>query len=419
MLKKITNYIGLLGLIICLTLSSCEPKETKTTIKFSTWGSETEINILKPLVKEFEENNPDIKVELLHIPQNYFQKLHMLVATNLTPDVMFINNLNMPVYASGNILKDLSNKVIDDPIINQKAFYKKSLETMSYHNKLLAIPRDVSNVVIYYNKDIFDQNDVNYPKPDWTIEDFLKTAQKLTLKEKNKTKRFGSSFSTLPIFFLPFVWSDGGDLFSKNEQSLALSNEKSCNALQFYADLRNEYHVAPTDAESGNNTMAQLFMQQRIAMFVSGRWSVPRFRQDLKFNWDIINFPQGSSGSVIGADGSGWAIYSKTKHPDEAWKLVQFLASKEAITEFTKTGLIVPARKDVANSKFFFTPDTKPESAYLFLSIIENAKPTPKIERWNEVIDTINTALEPAWNGNTTTCKALNKVKNEVNELLK
>ena len=72
--------------------------EAKTTIKFSSWGSQTETALLIPLIKQFESENPDIKVEFIHIPQNYFQKLHLLFASNLAPDVVFINNHYAPKY---------------------------------------------------------------------------------------------------------------------------------------------------------------------------------------------------------------------------------------------------------------------------------------------------------------------------------
>lgn len=49
-------------------------KSTKTTVQFASWGSESEISILKPILKDFEKENPDIKVDFMHIPQNYFQK---------------------------------------------------------------------------------------------------------------------------------------------------------------------------------------------------------------------------------------------------------------------------------------------------------------------------------------------------------
>lgn len=418
-LKKIYKYLTPL-LLLLIMLASCQKKDDRVHIKFSTWGSESEINILKPLIKEFEQNNPDIHVELLHIPQNYFQKLHMMVAANLSPDVIFVNNLNIPVYASGNIFKDLTPILRKDNSLQDKQFFNKALEAMTYNKKLMAIPRDVSNVVIYYNKDLFLQHGIKEPQPGWTFDDFLQAAQNLTL-DTNKDRHtdiFGISFETLPIFYFPFIWSNGGHIFNEEHNRFILAENNNCQTIQYYADLRNKYHVAPTPAQAGNSTMAQMFIQGKLAMLVSGRWSTPKFRQDIPFNWDIINFPAGKAGSVVGADGSGWAMYSKTKHPQEAWKLIQFLASKEAITKFTTTGLIVPARKDVAFSQNFLEPGKKPESSIIFLDVINNARPTPKIQNWNEVADLLNVTLEPVWNSNKSACKLLKGATPDINELL-
>lgn len=419
-LKKAIKIPGLLSLIFLLCLVSCQTKETKPTIKFSTWGSETEINIIKPVIKQFEKEHPGIKVELMHIPQSYFQKLHMLVAANLTPDVIFINNLNLPVYASGNILMDLDKQLTQSQSLQKTDFFPESLRTMTYNKKLLAIPRDISNVVIYYNKDLFKKYGVNYPDENWTMKDFLETAKKLTRDNNNdgKIDIFGISFDTKAIFVLPFVWSEGGKLFNENNTNFALAEKNSCESLQFYADLRNLYHVAPKASESGNNTMAQLFMQQKIAMYISGRWSVPRFREDITFNWDIARFPSGHAGSIVGIDGSGWAISSDTKYPEEAWIFIEYLASKTTIKEFSRTGLIVPSRKDIAYSIDFIEKTKKPEHAQIFLNILNNARPTPQVERWNEINDLIDKAMEPVWNGNNTACKALKSIENDVNKLL-
>jgi multiple sugar transport system substrate-binding protein len=153
-------------------------------------------------------------------------------------------------------------------------------------------------------------------------------------------------------------------------------------------------------------------------MFISGRWSVPRFRDELKFKWDIARFPAGKAGSIVGIDGSGWAISTHSKHPDEAWKLIEYLASEESITRFTETGLIVPARRDVATSDVFLHPTLPPAHAEIYLEILDTGKTTPQIERWNEVVDTINTALEPVWNGNKKACTAMKAIQKDVEKLL-
>lgn len=395
-------------LIICLIflvfVTGCTQKPEKTTIKFSSWGSESELAIIKPLLQEFEKENPDIKVEFIHIPKNYFQKLQLLVASNLTPDVIFINNLNEPLYAENNVFQNLSVFLQKDKTINKKDFFPQSLNAFTYKGNLYALPRDVSNLVVYYNKDIFDKYKVPYPHENWTFQEFLETCRKLT-----KGSQWGVSFEEAPLFWLPYLWSNGGGLISKDLKSIIIDKPESIEALQFYANLRNKYHVAPTKSEAGSETMAQLFMRQKIAMHISGRWSTPKYRKDIKFKWNIAKFPRGKAGSIVDCDTSGWAISKSSKHPQDAWKLIKFLAGKNSIENFTKSGLIVPARIDAANSDIFLDKNMPPENAKIFTEIIPDSLPTPVTENYQEITDEVNASLEPLWSGEKTAKDVISK----------
>lgn len=357
MFKKL---LILFFIAICFT--ACTKQDNRKVIQFASWGSKTEVEIIKPILQEFERQNPDIKVDFVHIPQNYFQKIHLLFASNLAPDVIFINNLSLPIYASAGLLEELS------PYFNTTPFYEKSL--LKWNNKLYAIPRDVSNLVIYYNKDIFDKYNVAYPKSDWTLEDFLQTAQKLT----HRPNVFGISFEKDPLFYLPYLMSEGYGL-------------QDTDKLNFYADLRNKYHVAPTQAESASATMAQMFLQEKLAMHLSGRWLLPKYSESAKFNWDIVTFPHGKAGSVVPMDKSGWAIAKSSKHKQDAVKLVKFLSSKESITDFANGGLIVPAREDVEFSY------SKP-----FIDAMKTSKITPVTLDYKEIQDELEKQTEPLFN---------------------
>lgn len=419
--KKLINKLKVfLILLMIISFAGCKSKSNVTDITFSTWGSETEISILRPIIDDFNKKNPDINVKIIHIPQNYFEKLHMLVAANLTPDIIFINNLNLPIYTSGNIFMGLDGYLKKSNKINKDDFFPESLKTMSHNNKVLAIPRDISNVVIYYNKGLFDKYKVKYPKDNWTQEDFFETAKKLTIDtdKDGKIDIFGISFQSLVLYYLPFAWSNGGTLFNENNTQFELDQKNSCEGIQFYADLPNKYHVAPRAAEAGNSTMAQLFIQNKLAMLISGRWSVPRLREEKDLKWDVVRFPYGKAGSIVGIDGSGWAISAKSKNPDKAWRVIEYLASKDSISNFTKIGLIVPSRKDVAFSNSFLEKGLAPEHAVTFLDIIKDGKPTPQVERWNEIIDLINVNLEPVWNGNKKACTVLKAIKKDATKLL-
>lgn len=378
-IKKIKKLFLLF--ILCFIFAGCTKSPQKTTIKFASWGSKSEVEILKPILADFERENPDLKVDFVHIPQNYFQKIHLLFASNLAPDVIFINNLYLPIYANAGVLEELHTP-------KEGIFYNKSLKALSYKDKLYAIPRDVSTLVIYYNKNIFKKYNIQVPNRYWTFDDLLTLSRKLTIDTNNdgKTDIWGISFEEDPLFYLPYLISEGGGFLSDDLNTLIVNSPESQKGLKFYAELRNKYHVAPTESESASETMAQMFLQGKLAMQLSGRWLVPKYREDAKFEWNVINFPSGDKGSIVPLDASGWAIAKSSNHKEAAMRLIEFLSSKNSIEKFSNSGLIVPARIDVAKSEFL-SQKGLPTNEQVFLNVIKTSKPTPVSVNYNEILD--------------------------------
>lgn len=365
-----------------------KPEIKKTKIKFSSWGSESEIRILKSAIYDFEQKNPDIDVEFIHIPQNYFQKLHLLIISNSAPDVMFVNNINGFKYYRSGVFENLN------PYFkNRKDFYPNAIKAFSCNDCIWAVPRDISNLVIYYNKDIFDKNNIPYPQKNWTMAEFLAKAQVLTSEGI-----WGFGFEKDAMFWLPFLWSNNGGILG-DDDCIIIDSDKSKEYLQFYADLKNVNKITPSDAQKGSYTNTQLFMQGKLAMILSGRWVVPRFRQDIKFNWDVAQFPYGSGGSVVDADASGWAMSKKSQNKREAWRLILFLSSERMSKKFTKDGLIIPARKSVATSDLFLQKNRNPQNSQAFLDAIKTAKPTPVTPNYQNLLDRIYAKIQPVFAG--------------------
>ena len=372
-------------ILICLILIStgCRQKQDDNLV-FATWGSKTEVQILKELLSDFEKENPDIKVEFLHIPQNYFQKLHLMFASNLAPDVIFINNLNIPVYEK--YLLDLN-----DIVKNKEDYYPQVLDTMTYEDRLLAIPRDVSTLVVFYNKDLFDKNNLSYPNENWNMTEFLYTAKRLT-----NNGIYGISFEENSLFYLPYMRAFGGGILSPTGEQI-MNSENSQKGIQYYSDLRNKYNIAPKKYQSASETMAQMFINGRLAMHLSGRWLVPKYREDIKFDWDIVNFPNINEKSSVTLDSSGYAITKSSKHKEDAVKLVEFLSSDKAIQKFTTTGLIVPARIDTINSQAFLD-NKKPKNSKVFIEVIKNSEKTPVNKHYKEITDKLDEQLNYSFN---------------------
>ena len=136
----------------------------------------------------------------MHIPQNYFQKIHLLFASNTAPDVLFMNNLNLPIYASR--LEDLTQYV------DKKFFYPQAIVGMSYDDKIFGFPRDISNLVLYVNLD-----KINLPTKDWTIDDLLKLAKNSTVQ-----RTWGSGCEDDIYWITPYLAYYGGGILNNDKK---------------------------------------------------------------------------------------------------------------------------------------------------------------------------------------------------------
>ena len=327
----------LILLLIPFILCACD-KNNKEEITFSSWGSVTEVQIIDKIIAEFERENPEIRVNFIHIPQNYFQKIHLLFASSQAPDVIFINNLYLPVYASK--LDDLSK------FAERDKYYPESLKALSYGGKLLAIPRDVSTLVFYRNRDLIS----TVPK---NLDEFMEVLK--------SAPDYGVSYERDVYYMFPYVITMGEDIYHP---------EKS---LKFYKNLEGRF--APSPADVGSSTQAQMFLDGKIGLYLSGRWMYPKISEKADFNWDVITFP-----GMVPLDASGWAVSAESKHKEQARKFVNYLSSKKSSEYFLKTGLIVPARIETS----------KKIDNGIFLEAITKSRAIPVDKDYRKITDRMN-----------------------------
>jgi len=339
--------------ISCLFLCGCTKKQDVEYIDFASWGSITEVNILKKVISDFEKENPKVKINFIHIPQNYFQKIHLLFASNTAPDVIFVNNLYLPMYQSK--LLDITSEFETD------IFFPQAIESLSYKNKLLAIPRDISNLVLYINLDL-----TNLPSEDWNIEELLEKSISST-----SNSHWGISFEDDIYWMSPYLSYFGESIYSFPK------------TLTFYKNLRDKYKVAPNKSDIGSSTLAQMFLEQKIAMYLSGRWMYPKISECAKFNWAVVNFPYGEKKQKL--DSSGWAISKDSKHKKTAIKFIKYLSREDVSKLFAESGLIIPAQKQVAQ---ILNNEKHNEKA--FIKVISHSDKNSVDKNYKKTIDDIN-----------------------------
>lgn len=358
MIKKI-----LLLLLIPFILTACS-KNNCEEIVFSSWGSITEVEILKKIITDYEKENPNVKIKFLHIPQNYFQKIHLLFASKTEPDVIFINNFYLPVYSS--FLEELTNKV------DTEEFFIQSIDAMSQNGKLYAIPRDLSFFVFYVNTDL-----VNLPPNNWRLEDLIKFSKSDKLKN-----RYTIGYEKGIYYALPYLKYFGGGILNDLGEEI-INTENSLAGIKFYKELKDKYKIAPQESDIGSMTVAQMFLNQKIAFYLSGRWIYPKISEKASFNWAVVNFPYGKL--PIPCDTSGWAVSKNSKHKETAIDFAKFLSNEKNSKYFTETGLIIPA-----NKKASLLLEDKKHNEKIFIEAISHSKNTIVNRNFNRITDRIN-----------------------------
>lgn len=382
-MKKLLLYLLIIVFVLFFSFVKKTEDETKTVIRFSSWGSQTETAILKKVIEEYERENTNIKIDFIHIPQNYFQKIQLLFASGLEPDVVFLNNKNIQMYINANLLEDVSS------IINKDSFYDEALECFSKNGKIYAVPRDISNLVIFYNKSILK----NKPKFDDFSEfiSFLKTLK--------SDKYYAINYEEDSLFWSYYLASNGGGLLSDDKKSLLINSNETIDAIKIYSDLINKYNVVPNKAQVGSKTSAQMFINGELAMYLGGRWMVPKFREVITFDWDILMFPANMNKKLY-IDASGWALTKKAKNKKEALEFIEYLSSDKIIGELAQTGLIIPAKRYVAEE--IIGKEQIPLYSKIFIKMLDNTKPTPVNENYSTINDIITQNVISILSGEST-----------------
>lgn len=411
-------------LLLLGTLSvGCSQMGNSNAVKISSWGDVKENAILTDLINDFQKAHPDIKVELQRVPWgDYNTKLLTQFAGGIAPDVIFVSTDNIADLYYRGVLEPLNSYLQADPEINLKDFYPTLINRFTIDGNLYTVPRDISPVcVLYYNKKAFDEAGVAYPTDNWDWTDFLKAAKALT-----KTAADGHvtqwGFTEDWPMIEPWVYSAGGRYVDNPQKPTkwTLDTPEFAKGLQMRADLMLKYKVMPTPANMtamGGVGSSDMFTNGSVAMFLSGIWKVPQFRDIKNFDWDVALFPKGPGGRAYQSGGSGYGILTTSKHKSEAWKLVAYLAGPEGEKKMATTGLVQPAIVSIANSPVFLDGQ-KPLNKKSILSAEPYGVFMPVMENWLEVYQgSVIPTCDQIWSGKITAAEAVSQMWGKIKDV--
>ncbi|MEM7537064.1 MAG: sugar ABC transporter substrate-binding protein [Chloroflexota bacterium] len=395
------------------------------TIKwFMRWDQTRVDNVAMPVIAAFEEQNPNIKVEFENIGRSseYYQKLQTTIAADLAPDVFYpATHIAYALASKGGLLP------VDDYIaadgIDMAKYDQSILELYQSEGSQYCLPIDTAALVVFYNKEMFDEAGVAYPEAGWTWDDFLATAQALTadVDGDGMTDQFGVEVFT--NYWPMVVWTQTGHALYddiRNPTEFLGAEEDSVAAVQWLADLINVHGVMPSAEQRAD--IGDMFAAGKAAMNVVGHWRVPRYLANAEFAFDFAPLPEGAI-AANRADGSCFAVSASSEHPDEAWEFVKFLAGPDSMGVDLLLGLqqMTPVVLEFQDSEAFLNPEgLEGSNKAAFLAGKDNLFSMydpihPVYAEWDALW---KQELGEVWLGNATAAEAFERMAPEVDEML-
>lgn len=420
-MKKI-YVIFLVVVFSVIALTACNSSSTddggneggQTEITYYSFSAMPDYeNELEEMVAAFEEINPDIKVNVELAPfDDYFTRLQTRIAGNEAPDVFELNYENFIQYASRGTLADLTEFIEKDDDFDPSQLNEQAFKAYQYDGKQYGMVESFSNVVMYYNKDLFDEAGLDYPTADWTWEDELEAAKKLTDPDKNI---WGMYAPVTMNEFYKIAAQNGGTIFDE-EGNVTINTPENLETLEYMVDKVVTHEVSPSPADLSGQSDGDLYQNGQIAMLHTGIWMFEAFKE-APFEWDIQLEP-GNKQKAHHFFANGLAVSADSEHKEAAYKFASFMsASDEAAKIRISSSWELPAITD-ENILSPYLEQAPPENRSVVFEALDSLVLPPASEEWSRISDITDQEFEKALLGDKTPQEVLETLDAEYKNLL-
>src|SRR3954447_6418639 len=290
---------------------------------------------LQKLAPEFQKAYPNIKLNLLVLPENEVRdRIRTDVSTQAGQfDVVTIGMYEAANYAKNGWVLDVGTPLQADTAYDYNDIFPAMVSALSYEGKLYAAPFYGESSMVFYRKDLFQAAGLEMPaKPTW--DEIAQFAQKLHHPPDN----YGICLRGLPGWgeqgapLTSVINAFGGRWYDENWKA-QLDSDNSKAAIKFYTDLVKNYGE-PSATQAGFTECENLFTQGKVAMWYDAT-SAADLLADPKLNPQAAN--TGFAYQPTEKIGSGWlwawafAVEKGTQHSDAALAFVKWATSKDYV----------------------------------------------------------------------------------------
>lgn len=417
------------------------PASQRIEITFMGWGGTEEDAGVKAAIAQFESEQDRVKVTWLHTPENYLETLLVNIAAGTPPDTAFVGSGDYRTFIRDGLLLDITDKLKADPLLGAPDYFIEPQEEQrcTHEGRWYGIGSCWVAPHFYYNADIFEEEGIEPPSNDpekaWTWERFLEVATALTRDvngrrpnepgfDPNNVDRYGVDWPRWSIPIHSAIVCNNGYWIDPNTGLLALDQPPAVEAIQNLADLVLKHNVAPagTALEALGMTNTQMLETGKLAMAVDGSWALAWMHKITpKLGTGVLPGMAAKTGTDMQAHlHSGFA---STRHPEEAWEWLRYLATPFYQTQFCRIGLWLPSQTGLMTEeglRSWITEGVHPEG-YVDIP----TKYLPQYGRvlymppgWAEANQILTPAFDKIWVGDATAEQAMAEAVPKANQVL-
>jgi multiple sugar transport system substrate-binding protein len=322
-------------------------------------------------IADFEAAHSGVDVNALETPPEFDTQLLVDLAAGTAPDIWNQDASTLARLVDSSYVLDMRECTKLVPEFDLDRFFPSvlAIHQREADGPIYGVPNDFTPMVIYYNTKSFERAGVEPPTSDWTWDQFVDTAQRLTLDSQGRNRldpnfdasnvvQWGFRVRKFSFEWIYRVWENGGDVIAPDGSTASgyLDSPASIEAITFLRDLVTQQGVAP-DPSTLDQMLQQAgfldrFLDGDVAMFDRGHWELVGLRSNAKYEpgiFSVVGQPSKAKDATV-LYASGFVI--RADIPEEkklaACQFVEAATNRQYQDTKAITGIAISANRFAA-----------------------------------------------------------------------
>lgn len=330
--------------------------EENVHLSMAFWADQSEIDRMDQLLEIWKADHPNVTLDYTYCAgPDYPTKLQVWFSSGKAPDVIRMSRDIFSPFASEDLFADLTPYL--EASGSAGCWDESLLDIFDFNGELLSLPYLYSNYVIAYNKDIFDEANLEYPTADWTETEFVELAKTLTSGE-GPEKTYGMWFGGWVCELVRALYGEPKMYDTENMVMQATNNEKFKAAFQLLGDLHKDGYCSN---EVTKTTTTGGFVTGKYAMALAMASDIGNYQKQIgdNFKWDIVELPISETYDTRWNTNmrlQGFGMSKTTEHPELAYDLIEYMTTNYEVQKAVdEEGVGIPALTEYLESEEFKT----------------------------------------------------------------